>query len=92
MLYKHPGPHFIDDDYYDYVIVDEAIEGECERHVEQGWFISHIEAKRVFNAPKVDDSPPTRDELEVKGKELGLKFDGRTSDKTLLKMINEAVA
>jgi hypothetical protein len=29
------------------------------------------------------DEPPTRDEMERKAKELGIKFDGRTTDKKL---------
>ena len=39
-----------------------------------------------------DDAPPTRDELEAKARELGVKFDGRTSDKTLLSKIEAALA
>ena len=35
-----------------------------------------------------DDEPPTREELEAKAKELGINFDGRTSDAKLLKRIN----
>lgn len=31
----------------------------------------------------VESAPPTRDELERKATELGIKFDGRTSDKKL---------
>lgn len=38
-----------------------------------------------------DELPPTREELEQMGKELGLKFDGRTSDKKLNRMIEEAL-
>jgi len=38
-----------------------------------------------------DDAPPTREELEEKARELGIKFDGRTGDKLLLKRITEAL-
>jgi hypothetical protein len=38
-----------------------------------------------------DDAPPTRSELESKATELGLKFDGRTSDRKLCLMIDEAL-
>ena len=38
-----------------------------------------------------DDAPPTREELEQKATELGLKFDGRTSDKRLLARIETAL-
>lgn len=38
-----------------------------------------------------ESAPPTREEMETKAKELGLKFDGRTSDAKLLKLINESL-
>lgn len=38
-----------------------------------------------------DDAPPTRDELEQKAIELGVKFDGRTTDGALLRRINAAM-
>jgi hypothetical protein len=34
-------------------------------------------------APPPEDAPPTRAELEEKATELGIKFDGRTSDRKL---------
>ena len=42
----------------------------------------------VQNAPQ-DDAPPTRDELEVKATELGIRFDGRTGDKKLGQLIHD---
>lgn len=62
--------------------------------IEDGWFASVPEALAgpVPKAPEpVDDSPPTRDEMEQKAHALGLKFDGRTSDKKLVAMIEEAL-
>ena len=38
-----------------------------------------------------DDSPATRAELEAKAKELGLTFDGRTTDAKLAERIAEAL-
>jgi hypothetical protein len=38
-----------------------------------------------------DDAPPTRAELEQKAAELGVKFDGRTTDGALLRRINAAM-
>ncbi len=52
------------------------------------------EAAKVVIEPVVtenDDAMPTREELETKAIELGLKFDGRTSDKKLTKLIAEAL-
>jgi hypothetical protein len=39
-----------------------------------------------------DDAPPTRDELEAKARELGIKFDGRTGDKKLAALIADKLA
>ena len=38
-----------------------------------------------------DDAPPTRAEIEEQATLLGIKFDGRTSDKRLLDRIAEAM-
>ena len=38
-----------------------------------------------------DDAPPTREEMEAKARELGVKFDGRTSDARLLAKIDDAL-
>jgi hypothetical protein len=38
-----------------------------------------------------ENAPPTREELEAKATELGIKFDGRTTDKRLLDKITEAL-
>lgn len=39
--------------------------------------------------PVIDDSAPTRAELEAKAKELGIRFDGRTKDKKLGQLIQD---
>jgi len=38
-----------------------------------------------------DNAPPTRDEMERKAAELGIKVDKRWSDKTLAERIDEAL-
>jgi hypothetical protein len=38
-----------------------------------------------------EGSPPTREELEEKANELGIKFDGRTTDRKLLEKIEEVL-
>ena len=51
-----------------------------------------VEAKApVVDTVPEDNAPPTREELEEKARELGVKFDGRTGDKLLLRRINEAL-
>lgn len=91
MLYKAPGPHEIHGGKYDYVIVeDDAV----EEAIADGWFLTTPEAKDAYMATQVggvvgasvDERPeestaPTRAELEQKAEELGIKVDGRWSDK-----------
>jgi hypothetical protein len=46
----------------------------------------------ISQAPvPADDVPPTRSELEQKAIELGVKFDGRTTDAALLRRINSVL-
>lgn len=54
------------------------------------------EQQAIKETPKepvveIDNAPPTRAEMEAKATELGIKFDGRSSDKTLLAKIEEAL-
>ena len=47
-------------------------------------------AREALVVPE-ENAPPTREELEAKATELGIKFDGRTTDKRLLDKITEAL-
>jgi len=47
--------------------------------------------KPVETAVPEDNSPPTREELEAKATELGIPFNGRTSDKKLSGLIATAL-
>jgi hypothetical protein len=40
----------------------------------------------------IDDSAPTREELEAKATELGIRFDGRTKDKKLGQLIQDRLS
>ena len=102
MVLKYPGKHQFQDGSYDYQIVDES---DVDAALAEGWFRTKEEAKQAYKAPTpvaelvkdmaalADniDAPPTRAELEQKAKELGLKFDGRTTDKKLAALIAEKV-
>ena len=96
MLYKHPGQHALHGDVFDYIIVDEL---EVEEKIESGWSLTTTEALNldVIDADISEDintedtHPPTRDEIEDKAFALGIKFGKRTTDKTLLRKIEEAL-
>ena len=66
-----------------------ATQEALDEALADGWFLTMQEA--IDGVPAVSDAPPTRKEMELKATELNIKFDGRTTDAKLLKMINEAV-
>ena len=82
MLYKHPGKHKLHGDMFDYIIVEED---ENKNNNAKGWSVTNTEAKNG----KEDNSEPTRDELETKAKELGIRFPANIKHSTLLSKINE---
>ena len=72
------------------------VEDDCEHKaaLAGGWFSTlpeAIEGKSVEAQAKEDNAPPNRAELEAKAKELGIKFDGRTNDAKLGKLIADAL-
>ncbi len=76
---------------YDWRIVSAD---EFEKAKADGWHMDQYAAKAAHEKRQVDandDGEVTREELEQKAKELGLKFDGRTGNKKLLAMIEEAL-
>lgn len=90
MVFKHPGIHEMHGDKFDYLIVDDD---DIESALADGWSLTTDQAKHKPPAePPISDDPATRAELEQKAGELGIKFDGRTSDAKLAKAIADALA
>lgn len=87
MLYKAPGRHKIGKKYYDYIVVDAEL---VDAELKNGWFRTPAEADAGDII--LDDEPPTRGELEIKADELGIDYDGRTSDRLLLERISEKLS
>ena len=77
MLYRFGGDVELQDGSYATRIVADQAEHEAAA----GWFLTPAEAKN--NQPPDDNAPPTRAELQTKADELGIKADGRWSDKRL---------
>ena len=50
------------------------------------------EVVEVVDTAPEDDAAPTREELEAKAKELGIRFDGRTGDKKLGQLIQDRLS
>lgn len=95
MVFKVPGKHVRPNGTYDFTGVSNA--EELAAKLKEGWFLTLPEAiepkKETFVATtETDDTaPPTRQELEQKATELGIKFDGRFSDKKISQLIEEAL-
>lgn len=90
LVYRTPGTHFSATGTYDYRGVSDA-NGLADA-LADGWFKSLPEAIAGEHAEVEDDSAPTRAELEAEAVILGIKFDGRTTDKSLAEKIELAIA
>ena len=94
MVYKVPGKHVRPHGTYDFEGVNNA--EELQAKLKDGWFSSLSEAidskETIVEAKESDDiAPTTRQELEEKATELGIKFDGRFSDKKIAQLIEDAL-
>jgi len=88
MVYKVPGKTLGNGGItFDYEI---ASDEESEQSLIKDGFYSTLQAAIDGDIPS-DESQPNREELEAKATELGLKFDGRTSDRKLGVLISEAL-
>lgn len=100
VLYRVPGNDLIvDREPIGVLIVHD--DDEYAAAAAEGWKDHPIEARAAYVPPPAvepvpaepvippDDAPPTRDELERKAVELGIKVDGRWSDKRLGEAIAE---
>jgi hypothetical protein len=97
MLYRVPGAHFGPPGFtYDFLGV--ATEEALEAALADGWHESLADALAPpVAAPEAapvpaDDAPVMRAELDQKAEELGIKVDGRWSDKRLIAEIEAKMA
>jgi hypothetical protein len=98
MIYRYPGAMITleDGNKYDFKVVDDGAD------IGSGWHLTYWDARDSYDAAKhinddymppiEDDAPVTRDELEAKAKELGVGYNSRTTDETLLERINEKLS
>ena len=95
MVYKCPGEHQCAGGTYSFKSVNS--DEELAELKAEGWKETLFEAigfdkipnKSEYSCEKKEDFNPTREEIEQKCTELGIKFDGRNSDVNLLKKIEE---
>lgn len=90
-VYRTPGPHPARDGgkSYDFRQVENS--EALALALADGWHETYEQASGIKVEVPIDESAPTRAELEQQATELGLKFDGRTSDRKLLTMIDQAL-
>lgn len=101
-VYRTPGEHQCPGGTFTYKPVEDA--EEKSEALQKGWFETLPEAlgepapKPVVQEEPAqeepvpqEDAPPTREELEEKAKELGIKFNKNTSDDVLLEKITKAL-
>jgi hypothetical protein len=62
------------------------------REQEEAAAKAQAQAVEAVDIAPDDDAPPTREELEAKATELGIRFDGRTRDKKLGQLIQDRLS
>lgn len=76
--------------------LEEAVNGKAKSlkraRNEEGEYIGDDPSTPDVNEAWVEDSSPTRDEMEAKAKELGISFKKKTKDKQLLALIEERLS
>lgn len=89
LMYRCPGPHAgPEGKTYDFKGFESEAAGSAA-----GFFLTlpdAIAGKKPAPVP-AEDAPPTRAEIEEQAKKVGVKVDGRMSDRTLLKLIDDAM-
>ena len=94
ILYRTPGP-FKKPRGGTYAIRPAADKEAFDALIAKGWSASYegaVGLKPKAKAVEIDEvSGPTREELEIKAKELGVSFNVRTSDITLSERITSAL-
>ena len=97
IVYRTPGPHKKPRGMtYAYRSAEDK--AAFDALIAKGWSASYEEAvskldkKQRAKAVEIDEvSAPSREELEIKAKELGVSFNSRTSDITLSDRITSAL-
>jgi hypothetical protein len=62
------------------------------REQEEAAAQAQAQAVEAVDTVPDDDAAPTREELEAKATELGIRFDGRTRDKKLGQLIQDRLS
>jgi hypothetical protein len=91
MLYRFPSTGVdtvaLQDGSYDTLVA--ADEPAHDNALAAGWFETSPDARAAHEQPPATpvEAPASREALEAQATDLGIKFDGRTSDKKLRDLI-----
>lgn len=89
MTYRAGGPWALESGAYSLRLV--ADDAELQDATAEGWHLDQYAARDAADVEAATAAPPTRAELEIKAAELGIKVDGRWSDRKLSDMISTAL-
>lgn len=84
MLYKHPGPHKIHGNKFDYTVTEDV-----EQAMEDGWFLTTPEALEAGQPEPTLGAAPTRDEIKQKADELGIEYPKNIQTPRLQKLVED---
>ncbi len=84
MVYKHPGPHKIHGNKFDYSVVE-----DIERALKDGWFLTTPEALEAGQPEPTSDVGPTRDEVKQKADELDIEYPKNIKTARLQKLVED---
>lgn len=90
IVYRCPGDHHRAGGTYGFLGVSDS--AGLSLALSSGWFLTLPEAIAGVANEAEDTSAPTREEMAIKAVELGIKFDGRTTDKALADKITAALS
>jgi len=105
MMYKMPGPYNIHGGHFDYIILDADEKGAIQQAQADGWCLTTPEAKKAYEATKILETKPSFDnssssttspsviraELEQKCNEFKIKFNAKTTNDELIKLIQAKI-
>jgi hypothetical protein len=91
MVYRTPGPYSRQGGTYDTMGVSSRAAHDAA--LANGWFNTLPEAiaGKTSLVEVKENAPPTREELEQKARELGVKFSKNTKDEQLNELIEKAL-
>ncbi|CAB4168917.1 hypothetical protein UFOVP581_18 [uncultured Caudovirales phage] len=87
LVYKGVGPYSRAGGSYDFVEVKD--EDDMKARLSDGWYLSLASAIDAHDNGV--DAPVTRKEMEVKAKDLSIKFTKKTTDEELMALIDSQI-